>query len=274
MVDARFRFCYWAVPLILVGTFPLAVLDLHTSSHLTIGYVLGAIFGQTSLAAAWTVFGPLPLVWRLPLSVVWLALPLGAMAISIGPQNLDVIFVTAACVPAQWLLVQLPLWVVALVFGVRLLHRSESPRLAHARDRQFGIGQLMIFTAIVGIAFGIGRSIVTTLLSHGGMGPTEPTQIFLAAAAIVITLPLLLAALLPKFAGPAVAIVVALIGLATAWELPLIGRLQNNGFPNSDQLVSINAFTSAWILLFVVGMRFSGYRLAGPVANNVSTVAS
>jgi hypothetical protein len=89
---------------------------------------------------------------------------------------------------------------------------------------------------------------------------------FLAVAAIVITLPTLIASLLPRFALPATLLTLVLIAFATAWELPMYrstgaGRM---GGPNVMHFVWINAFTTVWLLALVLVVRWNGYTLAAP----------
>jgi hypothetical protein len=123
----------------------------------------------------------------------------------------------------------------------------------------------MIFTAIVAVIFGLGRLVVTRLGPHLSLegGPDIPIFIFLVVASIVMTLPLLLAGLLPKYWWQAVLVVLLLIGVATAFEVPLINSFASGGGPDVWHLVWLNTFTSAWILALVLVARVSGYRLGG-----------
>ena len=110
----------------------------------------------------------------------------------------------------------------------------------------------------------IGRFTVTYLLAIPNLEGETPIFIFLAVAAIVVTLPPILAALLPRFAIPAVALVLLLIGLLTAWEVRLLEEFHVGGGPDTLHIVFINGFTSAWILALVLLVRISGYRFGRP----------
>ncbi|HUE72282.1 MAG TPA: hypothetical protein VMP01_15465 [Pirellulaceae bacterium] len=234
--------------------------------YIGIGFFLGTMFGQTTVASAWTAFGPAPLVWRLPLSFLWVVMLAMAIGINVGMRGGpdEAYFVIGACLIGQWFLVQLPLWGLAMGYGLRLRHRDDANMTSDPRERQFGIRQLLIITTIVAVVFGIGRLIVPNL-NIGSSG--EPAIfIFLAVAAIVITLPLLLASLLPRLALPGTLVTLVLIGLATAWELPMLrsAGVGSRGGPDAMHFVWINAITTMWLLALVLVVRWNGYTLAAP----------
>lgn len=257
------------LPLAALGCLVLAFVDHQENEHVVLGYLFGTIFAHATLAAAWTALGPLPLIGRLPLSLVWLALLGLAFAANVGMHggpDKGVVLLVWACLLGQWLCVQIPLWGLTIAYGSRLRHLHDESQAASPRERQFGIRELMIFTAIVGVVFGIGRVVVGNYASHIAwmLGSEAPIFIFLAVAAIVVTLPLLLATLLPRFAVPAVLATLFLIGSATLWELPLLHLFHQAPGPDVYHLVLINAFTAGWILLLGVAVRLNGYRLAVP----------
>src|SRR5438067_2465544 len=108
---------------------------------LTVGLVLGTIFGQVSLAAAWCAIGPGALVRRLPLSAAWLA----AIVISLGSNSDGLAFflVFGATVVLQWLVAQSPMWFLTIRYGLRVVHfffQAEDG----IRDHQFGIREVMV----------------------------------------------------------------------------------------------------------------------------------
>lgn len=249
-------------PLIAVGILLMLLLNPDHGEHLILGYLFGTIFGQATLAAAWTSFGPLPFLWRFPLSLLWLVFLLGTLTCNIrlygGPG--EVPLVMACCLTGQFLLLQLPFWGLALLGGMKLHYCAHEPLLTSRRELQFGIRQLMIFTAIVGVVFGAGRFTVLRLSQFSSLNGEGPIFFFLAAAAIVVTLPLLLAALLPRYAVSAVGLVLLLTGLLTAWEVPLLRSFHSGPGPDTWHIVIINAFTSAWVLSIALLIRLSGYR--------------
>jgi hypothetical protein len=231
-----------------------------------IGLFFGVLFGHSTIAAAWNALGPAPLVVRLPLSLSWIALLFAALYFNFSLQQApaeayDFLVLVGMCLFGQWSLVQLPLWGLPLFYGLRMIHRSETEASSSHRARQFGIRQLMIVTAIVAVLFGIGRALLLGVRfdndRHGILIGS-----FLGVAAIVMTLPLLIAALLPRWAVPAVIAIAVLIAAATFLELSLFRHfVQHGDGPTAADLAAINGFTAAWVLAFVVAVRLSGYRL-------------
>jgi hypothetical protein len=257
---------------IALGAALLALLDPNATSPrwelMGIAVLFGTLFGQTTLAAAWTALGPLPLVWRLPLSLAWLAVLVSAFAVNVtthgGPPDAAVFaLIMAGCLLGQWLLVQIPLWFLAIGSGWRLRDCEAEPGLAVARLRQFGIRQLMILTAIVGVLFGIGRTAVLRFVEADVNIPPVVPFIFLGLAAVVTTLPLVIAALLPRGALIATAIIAVLVAIATAAEAPLFLLVDRHGDPAvlPTMFACINAATGVWICGVIFGLRACGYGL-------------
>lgn len=231
------------------------------------GYFFGTVFGHGTLAAAWTAFGPLPLLWRLPLALLWmLALTVGAavnLTLYDGPETFGAVALGLA---GQFVFLQLPFWVLALTTGRRLRFYDASAFRSDPRETQFGIRQLMIFTTIVAVVLGVGRVAILQLSQDSVYPGGQTIMVFLAVAAVVVTLPLILAALLPSFAAPAVALVLLLIGVVTVSEVPLLESIHGGGGPDTFHIVFINSITSAWILAVVLLARVSGYRFGKPGA--------
>jgi hypothetical protein len=267
VVPRRYTVFFWLGPLLALSWLTLSILDPDPGGGvietLGLGYFFGSLFGHTTLAAAWTAFGPAPLVWRLPISLTWVFLLATAIGINLGLNGGpdEAVLVIGGCLFGQWLLLQFPLWGLALGYGLRLRHVDDDGYGLDHRERQFGIRQLMIVTTIVGVVFGIGRLVVGQLRLDFGRGEAA-IFIFLAVAAIVLTLPLLLAALMRRFTIPAVLVALVLIGLATTWELPLLQIVHRGPGPKAQDLVAINAITAAIMLTVLTIVRLNGYSLA------------
>jgi hypothetical protein len=230
-----------------------------------IGYLIGTLFGQATLASTWTALGPAPLLWRLPLSLTWIGALSVAFMVNIaqhgGPDGF-IALVIAVCLLAQWVIVQVPLWGLAIGYGLRLRHVGDPPETP--RDRQFGIRQVMILTFIVAVVLGVCRMIAVQSARHFADTNMHEAWIFafLAGAGIVMTLPLLFAALLPRWSSVAVPGVLVLIALGTWYELPLTMILPaRGGGPDFWHLAWINAFQAAWVLGVVGVVRLCGYGL-------------
>ena len=78
-----------------------------------------------------------------------------------------------------------------------------------------------------------------------------------------MTLPLLLAALLPRHALPATLVMLVLIVLGTATELPLLTTLSSapGGGPHVWHFYGIHGFQCFWVLAVTGVLRWAGYRL-------------
>ncbi|MDX1944868.1 MAG: hypothetical protein SFU86_05625 [Pirellulaceae bacterium] len=232
--------------------------------YIVIGYLLGTLFAQTTLASAWVALGPGTIQWRLSASVVWLLALVTAFGVSIaihsGPD--DVALTVALCLAGQWIGVQIPLWIMTLAWGLSIRAGEAEPS---GRPLQFGIRQLMILTAIVAVLFGAGRVVVAQLIAEAPdrtLGGGEALVFaFLAVAAVVLMLPLIVATLVPRFAWLATLAITVLIGLATAWEVSLLSALSLGG-PDQWHFASINAFSVFWILAILSLVRLAGFGLA------------
>jgi hypothetical protein len=124
----------------------------------------------------------------------------------------------------------------------------------------------MILTAIVAVILGLGRAAIAGLHSYFDkpVGGEWLVFVFLDVAAVLMTLPLLLSALLPRYALAATGAVLVLTALVTAWELPLMARLVPAGVGGASTwiFVFINAFQAGWVLCVIGLMRLGGYRLS------------
>lgn len=265
MVPRRYRVFLWVGPLVLL-TWLIAALGQDNSrvfglQATFIALFWGTMFGHTTLAAVWSAFGPAPLVVRLPLSFGWLAMLPVAIFINLhingGPTGLA--FPIGACLLGQWLFLQFPLWGLAIGLGLRLQHCDNVGQRSGQDQLQFTIRQLLVITTIVGVLFGIGRVALPVVIQNVG-GST--IFVLLTAAEVVLTLPLVLAALLRRFAITGVLLALVLISAATAWEMPLLQTLGNGLSVEFHILVAINTGTVLIVLLVLTIVRLSGYSLS------------
>lgn len=238
------------------------------TEELSIGLILGTMFGQTTVAAAWVALGPGWLWLRTLLSIGWVGLQLLALWIqtNLWPGPDEVVGVMFVSLGLQWLALQACFWGVCWWFGIRLVPLTTHPaELARQhtgyRDQQFGIRQLMIFTALVSVILAAGRAAVAanlhSLLDQGEMG----IFLFLVLAAIFMMLPLVFASLLRQKAWLAIGAILVLIALGTATEMPLLRTFSRGPGPNMMHLIWINFFTTLWVLIFTVTVRLCGFRL-------------
>jgi len=231
-----------------------------------LGLFFGSMFGQTTLAACWAALGPGPLTFRLAGSIVWVSLFTFALMSNIGvhggPPAAAAVMI-GLCLLGQWTLLQFPLWGLVLSYGLNLRHMDDQDQDLGRHERQFSIGQLIIVTAIVGVFLGIGRAIVTLLDGRLNFtDPEAPIFVFLGVAAVVLTLPLALAALLESKALIGVGLVLLLTALMTFIEMPMLQTLHPGPGPNGGHFLAINMFSASTILVASAIVRTCGYRLS------------
>ena len=266
VVPRRYRVFAWELPVVLLNWLLIAFIQLGPANNLpeTIARqaLAGTLFGLTTVAAAWTAFGPLSFRWRLPFSLLWVLAQVPAIAINgslYGAPRGDFL-VVGMMLLSQWLILQLPLWGVAIGFGAHLVHADESG--LHPGQRQFGIRQLMIVTAIVSVLFGVGRVLVPYMFGQieylQGIGPVLA---FLVFAAVILTLPLAVAALLRRNMFAGIAIALAVFGLATACEIPLMRIVGARHAPGVASIIGFNIGTLAVMLVLLAIARLNGYSL-------------
>lgn len=143
------------------------------------GVLLGVTFSQVVLFAAWATLGPARLLTRTLtsfLAVMLLALSLVACVYRMGTAESE--WMWFGIVMSQWIVVQLPLWVFRVAFAWRLSWPNEEAADRSQSDTQFGIGQLMVWTALVAVSLGVGRLLMPEELHSVGHGPREEITIF------------------------------------------------------------------------------------------------
>jgi hypothetical protein len=259
VIPRQSRMFLWAGLQILVGWLLLAFLHQGAWGMTSLGLLFGVMFGHTTLAATWAALGPLPMLWRIPLSLGWVALIVAGTAVNLSVYggSLDTPLVIAVVLFGQWLLLQTPLWGLVLLYGLKLKHQGNE--VQERASLQFGIRQLMIFTAMVATLLAIGRAMVA-LLSSSENSTGDIGLVVLACATVVMTLPLVLAALLPRWSVAAVMLVCSIMAVATIGEANLINSM-DDAVEVGYELFSINAFTYACIVTFAATVRLSGYQL-------------
>lgn len=263
MIPRRYRVLLWIGPLVLaqwlVAAFSNDKQPGKFSEALFVGSFWGTLFGHTTLAAAWTAFGPAPFVVRLPLALLWVAtLPI-AIAVNLhvnsGPTGMAIPI--GSTLFAQWLVLQFPLWGLALGMGLRLQHRDDIDQRPGMDPPQFTIRQLFIVTAIVGVLFGLGRLLLPVVVQVG-----REASIFwlLAAAELLLALPLVLVVLLRRITIPGMLLMLVLIGTASFWQIPFL-QLDKSSSLRWYLMICINVGTSLVMLSLLIAIRLNGYSL-------------
>lgn len=144
----HFRLFLFAGPIVAIGLVLLAMTG-PFGPEVARGLFWGVMCGQTTAAAAWCALGPARLAWRLPASLVWIAVLAAIDAFTrrhyLATANHGIAVVME--VLGQWLLIQIVLLVSVSALGVQLRHRDDDGEI-DPRMRQFGIRQLLVATTI------------------------------------------------------------------------------------------------------------------------------
>ena len=117
------------------------------------GLVLGAIFAQSTVLAVWSAWGTWTMFRRVAVSTVLVGIAGSALGCCIakeGGNSSIEIMLFSAVILAQWLLVQLPLWLLRFGFGYRLWQASKVA-LAHVDELRFGLKHLLAWMTLVGV---------------------------------------------------------------------------------------------------------------------------
>jgi hypothetical protein len=190
-----------------------------------------------------------------------------ALAIAWLTHRTGDVLLIGVSIGVQWLLVQAPLWVLRLARGVRIQPIEELPAFDPAR-RQFGIRELMVLTASVAVLLGIGRLALPLLLqaARSGNWGEWPAFAFVVVTNVVLTLPLALAALLPRYWLLACGVGMVFVAAATWGELSLLRYfLSGNGSLEPDVLalfLIMNGSQGVAVIAALGIMRAAGFRLA------------
>jgi len=237
---------------------------------LTGGIVLGTMFGHTALAAIWCAFGPLPLARRLPLSALWLAAVSMAFGLNMArepnPGGLIVLAMFGGMLLLQWVLVQIPLWLLTARRGLRIVHESNSVAESHLSEQQFGIRHVLILTTLVALVLGFGRFVLGGLKQDDRASPPQ-SEVLVAYmslaicnsiyALIVVGMPFLKRG---RYAGILLAIIA--VGLLSLLEARLLDMAigQSPNWRDYLMFTSFNLVQATWIAVVLL-LRAGGYRL-------------
>lgn len=162
------RFRWIAVIIASVIVCHLAMLGLGFSGSTNDAYwglILGAIFSQIALLAAWTAWGPSRLHWRLSTGLFGMLLLCASFLYSKSRRDglREDEFMVALLFLAQWFAMQMPLWFTRIGFRWRLAWPNEIGADTSRRELQFGIRQLFGWTAMVAILMAICRVVLPGL---------------------------------------------------------------------------------------------------------------
>jgi hypothetical protein len=262
------------VGLVAIGWLILALLNDPTGPDwlgaTRVGLVLGTMFGQVSLAAAWCALGPFSLIRRLPLSFVWLAAIVVALGCNIARNSnspgFQLLLTYSGTLLFQWLVLQTPIWLLVARYGLRVRCVDDVELANDSRDKQFGIRQIMALTALVALVLGIGRLLLGGMQRGTSFG--KPVELVayacLALANVLVSAPAIGVMLLPRVTVAALCGALLFSAFATAIELSAL-NLIDPGPPSNAQmfwvLSLVNLVQCGWVLAVLFLLRLGGYRI-------------
>ena len=232
--------------------------------HLGIGFMLGSLFGHSTLASGWVVFGPGGWL-RLPLAFVWLlAIPCAcSLHTIIFPNSPDsgIIWLSGFFVMA---IVQVLAWPLRYWRRLRICRPVQANDVTEERvpSHQFGIRELMILTTIVAVFIAGGRLILPHLLRRLGSGEAAIFA-FLIVASIIICIPVTFSILAMRRPVIPTLMLLVFVAVVTYIELPLLSSLGlPRGGPDRLHLILINVFSILPVVIVCVILRLAGYQLS------------
>lgn len=228
---------------------------------MTTAFVLGVAFAQVALLAVWTTFAPGRMLTR-TLSGFGGTIFVGvALLATFGGGPGSWLFLPSVLV--QWLVVQIPMWIVRLSFDWRICWPGEELIPASRRDVQFGIGQLMVWTALVGMTLGVFRLLVPEdwLTSNRNPPGVLITFTCLTVFNCLLAWPVVWSTLAPRrWPVWIVAASVCCIGL-TYVEIETIQAISKRNGGGIEVLWIVNAIAAGASGLALLALRASGFRL-------------
>lgn len=244
------------------------------------GLLLGTIYGQATLAAVWTAIGPFRFRYRLLLALVCLGGMFAALGILASHSPIAGTLMIGVSMVVQWVLVQVPLWCLVWWNGLRIQHVQAAAPTRSVPSGQFGIRQLMVFTAVIAVLLGVGRMLVVAVdwssALPGVVVHEAPIFGFIVLVNTLYTLPLALAVLMRRWNLLAWFIGAAMVAAATQVEVAVIERMIQ-GRPNAELpilLWTMNLCQSAWVVALLAILRVTGFRLATTSQSGESPFAS
>ncbi len=243
--------------LLAINYFTLVVIAPRSMGVVSLGYFIGSLFSHAALAAAWSALRPGKLRVRLVLSLLWVfALPVAAamnIAFHGGPRGGAVML--GGCLFGLWLMMLLLFAGLVWKTGIQLQGNQRVSK-ATSRQTQFEIRELMALMTASAIVVGVGRLLLPNVAFRGEL----LAFIFLSISTVVTTLPLIIAALLKRYAVAGVLCALGLIALTSYFQAAILDSLGGSG-PGTDDFVSINVSSAVLILMVASVVRLNGFSL-------------
>ncbi|NLS94096.1 MAG: hypothetical protein GXX96_18200 [Planctomycetaceae bacterium] len=126
---------------------------------LSAGVALGTIAAEVTLCAVFAALAPFSVFVRVITGVAGAAVVCLAVFRVGGASNEDRVIISAAAF-LQWIAVQVPLWVFRIHSGWCLRLSADRTSEFSRRDLQFGIRQMMAWTAVVAVFLSLAKTLI------------------------------------------------------------------------------------------------------------------
>lgn len=237
---------------------------LEVKSEETAGLVIGVMFAQIAISAVWTSLGPPRFFPRLVTGISVVALACLTMYVcamrdsgsdEIGP-------VLTGAMMLQWLMYQIPL------AGSRLqgwqMGWPGAPHGSAAGASQFGILQVMIWTAVASVFFAVGRVLLGSSTIDSDLFDQENVALFLALSVsnTLLVFPFIWGSLVRQSGWGWIWWVIALgwAGLVTAVESFLLDQVLGiRG--DQEMFMLLNLAQVIAVTIALITFRIGGFRL-------------
>ncbi len=237
-----------------------------TGADSLLGVAFGIPYGQLGFAAIWAVMAPTRVSVRVLVSSV-----LGAVAIAgfvgfFGAIHFeDFVLLIVAVFGVTWILLQIPLWICRLGFGWQLQLVNGTASTDSHDELQFGIRQLLLWTTILGIVFGMARwgFAESNWGGHVFESQTLIAFVLLGGFSFLLTAPMIWATLLKAYLYVTLPLAILFVGMVTLVELPVFNLcLDKSGNPSPLFWWLMNFMHTAVLLVSLFALRFAGLRLS------------
>lgn len=238
-------------------------------------FIAGLIAGQFGLFVVWAVLGPQRPLARFVsalLAVVSFSFLffLGTGAIATG-RELRELFRFLLALPLLFLAAQLPLWILKMALGCRIVFRQTEDSVDCSPSRQFGLQHMLGATTVVAIALGLARVAMTDLGPPGGRTVAEMWFPLMMACLMVglwsafSTLPCLWAVWMVRETVVSLGAVAIYTVVMTTVVLAVINAITDRSAPG-EVVVGMMCFHGALMLVLLGGLfavRACGAGLSG-----------
>ena len=228
------------------------------------GFILGITFSQVVLLAVWTALAPARLITRTLtgfIGATLLGMTLVACIYRVAPGGPQA-WLFFGIVLTIWLAIQVPLWIFRW-FGWRLSWPGEEVGSGSQRDLQFGIGQLMTWTALVAVALGIGRILMPDDLEFQSRDARHLVSVFatLTVFSSLLAWPVVWSTLAPRWWFFWIAASGCCIVFLTVVEIVVFSAAMGRGSGDEEIFWIMNVMQALIAGFTLMMMRASGFRL-------------